>query len=360
MSCKNEHGAYRVLEYKDTLYINKGLINSKCRVKTLSDNTYFEGYNKSENRIVLIDIDSSKEIFSVIPNINYNSDSAGRFIQFDIYKIDSIFVITENNIFIVNEVGKVIYKKDVSEPIVDAEGSEYRLWDNDNQFPLYYDSNKKELLIRSICNCSFMEPKYTSKRIEVKLNLVDDRISFFDYSFPERYKWNSYGQAVFPFREINGETDVLSFPSDDTLYTFNRSSGKLKKNPCKSLYQESNFIPFDTNYSDDIERVKEHLTVIPMYQKILKDKYRGRYYRFFQKEQSLKDEKGEYRNLFDKDLVVMVLDTNFKVIQENNIGNSFFGFYSFVTPKGLYILKYDKQNLDSQKKYAIFSVFNWN
>ena len=57
----------------------------------------------------------------------------------------------------------------------------------------------------------------------------------------------------------------------------------------------------------------------------------------------------------------MVFDENFKLITEKNIGNSYLWYYSFVSPKGLYIRKaiFDKKTRQNQE-YDHFSVFSFN
>src|SRR5450432_749595 len=125
VSCSEKNEIGSMYEHSDTLLIKESLLNSKCRVRSISNNTYFQGYDKYENRITLIDVASSKEIFSVNPKIDYQNDSAGRLIQFDVYKIDSVFIITENNIFIINADGGIIYRKNLTEPVIDDNGYEY-------------------------------------------------------------------------------------------------------------------------------------------------------------------------------------------------------------------------------------------
>ncbi len=57
----------------------------------------------------------------------------------------------------------------------------------------------------------------------------------------------------------------------------------------------------------------------------------------------------------------MVLNKDFKIIQERNIGSSYLWYYSFVTPKGLYIQKkLETLPPNANPKYAYFSVFSWN
>lgn len=360
LSCKHnsQRVAWRTTE--DSIAIEKTLLNRTSRFKNISNKNFLQSYNRETNEILLVDINSSKTIFKVVPQINFSDDSIGRFIQFDIYKPDSTFIITENRVFIINSIGEIIYNKNLNIPVKDR-GVEVVFWDNDNQFPLYYDSLKKELLLRAMCNCYYMESKYFQRKVEATLNLGTGEIAFLNYSFPRRYLEHSYGQAVFPFREVNGPLNVISFQNEDSLYVFNRETNHLAAFTCKSSYQGIDFIPFDTSYQDDIERIKEHLTVSPMYQKIIFDKFRNVYYRFFIKEQPLKNSSGIYHGLFDRDIIIMVLTKDFKIISEKNIGNSYLWYYSFVSEKGLHIRKYVKDKLiNTDEKYQYFTIFSWN
>lgn len=360
ISCK--HDSQRVAWHttEESIVIEKTLLNRTCRFKNISNNNYLQSYNRETNEILLVDIDSSKTVFKVTPKINFSEDSIGRFIQFDIFKPDSIFIVTESRVFIINSIGEVIYNKDLSIPTKD-EGVEVVFWDNDNQFPLSYDGNKKTLLLRVMCNCYYMEPIYFQRKLEAELDLKSGNIVFLNYSFPKRYHEHSYGQAVFPFREVNGPLNIISFQNEDSLYVFNRETNYLAAYKCKSSYQGIDFIPFDTSYQNDIERIKEHLTVSPMYQKVMFDKFRNVYYRFFIKEQPLKDSSGIYHGLFDRDIIIMLLSKDFKIISEKNIGNSYLWYYSFISEKGLHIRKYSKDKLiNSDEKYQHFTIFSWD
>ena len=232
ISCNSESLSFRVIKNDDTISVDKKLLNGKHRFKEVNGTLFLQGYIPEKNEIVLYDIDSTKTILALTPELDYREENDGRFIQFEIYKPDSIFIITENKISIVNTIGKVIFSFDISSPVRDSDGVEYRLWDNDNQFPLKYEANEKNLIIRTIRNCSFLKPEYTTAKIETKFNLDTRQFVFFDYSFPVSMQGKSCGQAVFPFREINDDDDILSFQSSDSIFVFNRSKNKMKSYLC--------------------------------------------------------------------------------------------------------------------------------
>lgn len=359
-SCRNRSETGNWLVKEDSLAIPLSLWNATFNVKAdAKGRPLFQSYNREQNDIILIDLDSNKKILTIKPAIDYKK--AGRFVQFDVYKADSIFIVTEDNVFIVNALGDIIYQKKVSPPLKDERGEEIVLWDHNNQFPLFYNSKSKELLIRTTCNCWFMEPNYFKHKIEGWLNLETGSIRQSDYSFPaNHYTAHSYAQSVFPYRVFRDSLSIVSFQSQDSLYVYNHNLQKLKSYAGKSRYQSIDFISFDTANSNDMERVKEYLIVNPIYQKLLYDPYRNVYYRFFAKEQSLKGENGTYNTIFSKELILMVFDSNFKIIDEKNIGNGYAWFFSFVTPKGLYVRKYDAQKQkENNNNYEKFTVFTW-
>lgn len=359
-SCKGPSGTDHWKTTEDTLSIPAALLNATFNVKKdASERPLFQSYDKSLNEIVLIDLDSEKQIFSVTPAIDF--EKSGRLIQFDVYKADSVFVVTEDYVYIVNATGEIIYSKDLSTPLKDQAGNDLILWDNDNQFPLFYNSQTKELLIRTTCNCSYMDAEYFKHKLEGWLNLETGTIRQLNYSFPQNHTEFSYSQSVFPYRILTDSLSVISFQSQDSLYVYDRSTDSMKRYTGRSKYQTVDFIPFDTANKGDMERVKEFLTVSPIYQRILYDPYRQIYYRFFVKEQPLKNENGVYNTIFTKDVILMVFDKDFHIIEEKNIGNNYSWYFSFVTPNGLYVRKYDTDKPSKKiNDYAKFTVFTWN
>lgn len=359
-SCHQRVGEGSWIKTEDSIAIDPALLNAKCSVKTdAGSGTLFQGYNKETNELVLIDLDSAKTILTVRPAIDF--EKAGRLVQFDIYKADSIFIITEDYVFIVDAGGQVVYSRDLSTPPKDEKGEAFLLWDNDNQFPLHYNSKTKELLVKTICHCSYMEPEYFKHKLEGWLHLETGAIRQADYSFPSNHYQHAYAQSVFSYRIFKDSLSIVSFQSQDSLYVYNHHTGSLKSHSGKSQYQSIDFIPFDTAHKDDMERVKEYLIVNPIYQRILYDPYRQLYYRFFVKEQPLKKENGVYNTIFSKEVILMVFNQDFQLIAEKNIGSNYSWYFSFVSPRGLYIRKYDTSaQKHKQNYYARFTVFSWN
>ena len=361
LSCGNSRKNIVCTVSEDSFRVNPLLLNGKSLIKNIADENYLQSYDEKENSISFWKFGAAAPLFTIKPHLNFDDDRIGKLIQFDIYKRDSIFIVTENYIFLLDKNGEISFKKDISNSVLDDTGHQVVFLDNSNQYPLYFDSTKNDLYIRCSCNCYFMEPEFFQTRVEARFNLKDEKFSFLKYGFPEKYRHHFYGQLVFPFREINKQLNVISFQCDDSIYVYDRETNTIKSYKGKSTYQKEPFLTFDTSYKEDIERLKEHLIQTPVYQKILFDKYKNLYYRFFWNSQSLISSSGQYHGIFDRDLILMVFDKNFKLIAEKNIGNSYLWYYSFVSPKGLYIRKaiFDKKTRQNQE-YDHFSVFSYN
>ncbi len=360
-SCKQLKRDFKFSVSQDSLSVEAGFFSKYFNVSNNADYSQFQGYNPSTNELLLWNLDTKEEQLRMKLDISFNDTTIGRLFQFYVHNPDSIFLLTENWLLITDTAGIIKYKRNTSNAIKDADGGEVYFMDVSNQFPLYFDVLKKDVYMHIMCNCGLEDPAFYTKRVEAKLNLLNGEVAFLNYHFPERYRKAFYGQNVFPFRAVNGPLHIISFENDDSLYVFNRESNSLKKYPCRSRFQKIDFIPFDTSFynSDNrINRLSEHMTVSPAYKKILFDPYRNLYYRFFLREMPLKDDKGIYNNLSKKDIIIMVLDNNFNIIAENNIGTSYLPYYSFVTRKGLYVGTTPKKN--TNPKYAYFSIFAWN
>ncbi len=361
LSCKHVKRDFKFAESQDSLPIEAGFFSKYFNVTNNSGYSQFQGYNPFTNELLLWNLDKKKEQLRMKLNISFSDTAIGGLFQFYVHNPDSIFLLTENWLLITDAAGVIKYKKYTGNPLKDADGGEVYLMDVSNQFPLFFDASKQDLYLHIMCNCGLEDPTYSTKRVEAKLHLANGEVTILNYHFPERYHGAFYGQNVFPFRTVNGPFHIISFESDDSLYVFNNSLNSLKKYPCRSRYQRIDFIPFDTSFynSDNrVDRFNEHMTVSPEYKKILFDPYRNLYYRFFLREMPLKDEKGIYNNPLKKDVIIMVLDNNFSIIEEKNIGSSYLPYYSFVTRKGLYVGTTPPKNVNS--KYAYFSVFSWN
>ncbi len=240
-------------------------------------------------------MNSKKEETRIKLKVSFKDSIIGRLIQFYIHKPGSIFLLTENLLLITDTSGNGKYKKNIASSLKDIDGGKVFLLDFQNQIPIYFNSLNGDLLLHIMCDCDLNDPSYYFKRIEAKFHLANGKISIFNYYFPERYRHNFYGQNVFPFRIVNGPLSIVSFESDDSVYVFNRETSFLKKYECRSAYQHIDFVPFDSSFYHDnnrIERLNEHVTVSPIYGKIFFDPYRNLYYRFFLREMPLKNEKG--------------------------------------------------------------------
>lgn len=361
VSCKSGEEAHHLVVSADSLSIPSAFVNKKFNLQQRGNKSIFQGYAPSTGEFLLFDLDQKKILFKKKIPVDFKNECTGPMIQFYIHSPDSILIVSESRIFMIDSTGDELYSLSEENFQKKAKDNTIRIFDYGNYFPVYYDPSKSEILARTMCNCYFMDSGYFSKKIEARISLKTDSIVQSGYGFPERYNRFSYGQSVFPFRIVNGDKSILSFESDDSVYVYDRTQDSLKSYYGKSRFQEKDFVGFDTSNKGDLEKYKEHLVINPTYKKILYDPYKKIYYRFFLKEQPLRDENGIFSDVMEKSVILMIMDETFDVIHEENIGTEYLWYYSFVTKKGLYIQKKDRNDNQSSsgKAAAQYTVFNW-
>src|SRR5436189_6251679 len=104
----------------------------------------------------------------------------------------------------------------------------------------------------------------------------------------------------------------------------------------KVIVKKTEIKPFDTLNQEDLNLVANHLITSPLYLKIMYDKYKKLYYRFYLDAVELERD-GKYSTYGDKDLYLIVYDSDFKILKEIKLDKDHFWQYSFVTRNGLYI-----------------------
>lgn len=300
-------------------------------------------YQRKYNELVRIDLTKGVEDKRIkLEWQKKDSFEIGALESFYFHNNDSIILLYEYRICIIDSLSNLKFQKIINDP-----GSEEWppiIYTNLRQvFPIHFDDIKKKILLRQHCgSCEERDSFYYSTKIAAFYNFQTDSFEAVNISFPESYKVNFYGDADLPFREVVNGSLIFVFATDPNIYTYELASGKIDKIWAKSSYQSSHVVPLAKKYSQDINKRLEHLIESPLYLKILFDRHRNLFYRFFLREQKIKDEKGGFNKFGDKELVVMVMDRSFTTLLEINLGSNYLWHYSFVTPAGLYILK-DKQ-----------------
>ncbi|MBE7172828.1 MAG: DUF4221 family protein [Williamsia sp.] len=339
-------------EYPDSVMLKGFDELSQFQHCCLNGHDYLILYNKKNRCLQLVGLDTSHLPKSILlPEIIVPNNQLNVLKSFYYYKPDSIFLLNSFSLSIIDSEGTLKFKKIINAP----EMNEWPAVVYGNfldVFPIYFDARRNQLILRQHCGPCGNAQIFFDTNVLAIYDFKKDAFIDAEVPFPDKYKKSYLGDAILVLREINNDSIILNFQADPDVTIFNREKMLLSYVTARSGFQKSDLKPLDTGYRQDINRRSEHLIRNPLYLKILYDKYLKVYYRLFLEEIPLKNEDGSYNDFFDKSLVLMVLDENFNVLSEKRLGNGYLWNYSFVTSKGLYIMKNNFETLLIKKIHA--------
>ena len=217
--------------------------------------------------------------------------------------------------------------------------------------PLTINDNK--VIISGNMSGEYMDENEQNRPTIFSFDLKSKKINYI-FSYPECYFNSNWGGGllrwVYSTYNENRQLIVCSYPSDHYVHTFDMS-GKQKK----IYYAGSQFIdkisPLSKNKiaSANSDDKTKHFVENHSYANVCYDKYNMVYYRI-----------GEFKTKYNgipgwkKELSIIILDRNFKIIGETKIGKSHASNYRytlFVNYSGLHI----QQNSDENQ--IMFNIY---
>lgn len=147
-----------------------------------------------------------------------------------------------------------------------------------------------------------------------KINWKSNDLEMVPVKFPE-----SFGNGELGFRTTIGtlykrDSIIYSYSSEDSLTIYDKTSGKITKKKAKSGY-ETKMTKLDVDHWDE-DKNSELSNTEFTYDEILYNPWKKNYYRIYSLSQELKNEKGLFNLLKDKQKGVIVLDKDFHYIGE--------------------------------------------
>lgn len=230
-------------------------------------------------------------------------------------------------------------------------------------FQLYFDSKLRKVFSRQYSG-KFEEKDSNFYKVPVEASISLDKSEFKELPvhFPQIYISNYFGDANLVFREVNDSSNIYTFMASPDIYVYNRFTGKGYSIKAESTFQENSVPALDRKAFLDMNRKLDHLIASPLYLKTHYDKLNHRYYRIMLKSVDLKNRDDTYNTFSDKDLIVSVLNESFQIIKEFNLGTGYLWNYSFVSPRGLYLLKNVKISVNQSfvnGKTFVFDIFRF-
>lgn len=375
IQCSNKNKVYveketkhsdKKIKYKVTPYIIE-----KPTIDSINYNHYSVYNSPSEGSFILLlnKISRSFEIYNLskktlifkkpFENFVGSTEDYGNVSSIHFQNFDSIFISQQYLISLI-DTSKIIFSKTINNPESNAIPKYFYL--NQGEFPIYYDNQQNGLLIQTYCSrCKFYDKNYFKSPVESIIRFDSEEILSFPTQYSKRYLEGYYGFSNQVFRTVYNEFSFYSFPIDPNIYVYNRKSNNLKIVGGRTSYQKTEPISLELEHKNNSNIKMRHAYQIPFYHQVIYDPYRKYYYRFFSKSLSLKNEDGTYNSWGDKELILMVFNSNLELLKEINLGKHKYSTKkSFVTKEGLFISYAHYKNKQYDKSSIKFDLFQFS
>ena len=275
--------------------------------------------------------------------------------------LDSILIICEHELCIIDRFGKKIWSKGINLSIYGDAFDTLRLY-TDSKFKPFIGSDQNILYLEVY---DFLHPFESSDfyngKIEAKYNICDGSLNFLNINYPKEYqqKNKGFGYLNFPSRVMVGDTSIYVFPVIPRLIAL-LPNGNLKESQITSRFQIHDAKYLNRKESDPI-RLMAHMIQSPIYDNLVYDRYRGLIYCFFLGPIPYKINEKSFNSFGDKPLSVLVIDKNLNLLDEWELPNkTYTNQVAFATKRGLYILKghYKYSGLSADTlKFDVYSIY---
>jgi hypothetical protein len=313
-------------------------------------------FNRTTGFLEILHLGNSKSIFnknilSFLGDIEVNGEvNSIEFVNFD-----SIFILQKSKLSLM-DTAKVIWQKEING--VDDPNAAKILLMNMNHAPMYYDRGSNSLSIQSYCHtCYFYEEAYYKTPLSVSLSLVDYAVTQHNLFFPGRYLKKYYGFHNLVFRNEYADRILLSFSAEPNVFVYHKESGSIEIVGGRSKNQERDISPLSKKHKKNSNKKLQHLTLEPIYMDFLYDEYRNLYYRFLLSGVEEKRADGTFSVWADKELILMVFDSELKLIAELNLGSgNYNSAKSFVAPDGIYLYNFKKKSNNQDQNEFYYDI----
>ncbi len=302
--------------------------------------------NKAKNSIAVFDIKEAKQIDEIVIPKGESGYPKGRMIKFSAINDTLIGIATSQfNFALINWKGKLV--KTFDGLVVD---NVYTAPSLSPSFRISHEQINYTLRwLTPVNDCSDV----TKIALSADISLIDYSTSICKFRVPEEYcspDIKSYQYTW--YRELYDSSYIYSFTFSNYIYQYDKKQeNKHTKKPAKSKYAPENLMQKKALTIDEGRKA--------MYGKIVYDKYRNVFYRFFLLEHIFNEGETIFEAArFKKQFSIIVLDKDLNVIGETLFPeNTYISYMHFVAPEGLYISTNHIKNPDFDEDYLKFELF---
>lgn len=346
-------------------YSSNYALTSLC-IKETVDSTLMGIYNEKNNTIDIFNIDAKKLTHQVnlsetlVSGYSVANKRKNSINSICIESFDSIFLLAERGLYIVNNSGKSIFT--INNLNVPKGGVENQIiYRNHGNFPIYFDLESKNIYMNGFCNkYSTYSDKFYNEAIEYSYNLNSGETTQLPMKFSEIFKTGYFSVSIYPSRLVTDRGHIYTFEQDPNIYIYDKSKKEIMVKGGKSKFQTETIPYFSKTIKFSKDKEMAYLRTVPSYGKLLYNPYKNLFYRFFKQGQASKNKEGLYNTELDKYESLMIFDSDFNVLNEISLERyKYFSNFSFVIKDGLLIPDkdfYDSLNNSNSLKFHLISI----
>ncbi len=325
--------------------------------KEVGDSLYLFMMNIRSKKLEVYNLDNLTKTWELsYINLLDSFHSSQKLWSVHFHNLDTIVWHTEYSLNLINR-EKVIYQQIINNPEA-TENPPYSLISQ--RMVTEWDNKKMGFWVQGYCSLCSQKAGDLFFKTPIEVFVPAGSSQNYDtlpITYPERYYKIEQGFNTYINRERVGNKHIYSFAAEPNIFSLDIVSGKIDvfAGRSQSDTSENKFISKKTALDADIKL--QILATTSQYERILFDKYRNLYYRFFVPQLPEKDANGLYNSFGDKRRVLMVFDQDFNIIGEYLLPPKKFGDYgAFVGKKGLYLPHLAIPNtVNYEQKFSIYS-----
>lgn len=370
ISCNSDNKETIRAEYSKK-HIKKRINTIKIKIDSLQISSYnifhnniidniehFVGYNSQNHSLDFFNLKNKKFSFSLKLEKQGVNKISNEVRSIWVQNYDSIFILQPYKISLIDTSGIISENITINNNNDNVDYSNYQLY-ADNNFGLFFKSNKLFLEKYSINSTEKLE--FYTLNNEAFFNLDSKTLTDLEIEYPQIYKNKNYyyGYLIFPARAVNNELHVYSYPADPNIYTYNTSTSKYRKFGGKSKYQLNEIIKIPRKNKNS-EELFRHMQETAYYGKLLYDKHRNLYYRFFKWALEAENNDGTFNSYGDKKASIIIFDNELNIIDEIKLPeHTYSESGSFVGKEGLYLSTAHYKNTNTSENILGFDVYKF-
>lgn len=349
----------------DTLSLYEGFAFDTSQVLVIErnpkelDKSQVSQYIASENVIVDLN-DRNSQLVIIDPatkaikkTVQYNKDTGGAVKAFYYQNADSIFLVMDKAIMLINDQGKTLLRQPINEKKVPAKGIDFRRIEIDAyQFsdrPIYYNSKKGKLYLptRSAIFSPY-DPQFYAASQMVTFDPATKKFQSLKVYYPPQYRKKNYGLINRMNYAFHDDDIIFNLKTAPYVYVFDEEKVDVQEYTTLSKVVPE-LVPSYQGNPLEVDSLKMHAHLNAKFRGLTYDQYRNVYYRIVQ--QGATDMNSK------KPVYFSVLDADYNVLSETLINTRQYSLYGyFVTPEGVMLMRNPNFQKGDKIVYQIFKV----